>query len=108
MLAASGNDKNVKIFDKRESKIVNTFDGIHKGNIFLFNKLFLTSYCYYLDIISCVRWSPSGDMLASASWDQTVALLDFKTGKKIYTGNTPGESKFLLFEQIITVPPTSS
>ena len=38
MLAAGGCDKNVKIFDKRESKIVQTFDNIHTGNIFiLFN-----------------------------------------------------------------------
>mgnify|MGYP003878772427 FL=1 len=34
MLAAGGWDENVKIFDKRESKIVQTFDGIHTGNIF--------------------------------------------------------------------------
>ena len=35
-----------------------------------------------------MRWSPSGDLLASTSLDRTVALLDFKTGKKLYTGNT--------------------
>ena len=29
ILAAGGQMKNVKIFDKRESKIVQTFDGIH-------------------------------------------------------------------------------
>ena len=34
MLAAAGTDGNVKIFDKRVSKIVQTFDGIHMGNIF--------------------------------------------------------------------------
>ena len=34
MLAAGGSDKNVRIFDKRESKIVQTFDDIHEGNIF--------------------------------------------------------------------------
>ena len=36
----------------------------------------------------CVRWSPSSDKLASASFDKTVKLLDFKTGKVLYTGNT--------------------
>lgn len=36
-MATGGTEKNVKIFDKRESKIVKTFDGIHKGNNFLFN-----------------------------------------------------------------------
>ena len=34
MLAAGGQDKKVKIFDKRESKIVQTFDGIHTRNIY--------------------------------------------------------------------------
>ena len=64
---------------------------------FWFNKSFLTSDCYYIGIIYCVRWSPSGDTIASASGDQTVALLDFKTGKKLYSGNTSDESKFSLF-----------
>ena len=36
LLATGGTEKNVKIFDKRESKIVKTFDDIHKGNNFLF------------------------------------------------------------------------
>ena len=98
MLAVGGQDKNVKIFDKRESKIVQTFDGIHTRNIFLFNKSFLTSNCYYIGEINCVRWSPSGDMLASSSDDKTVALLDFKTGKRLYTGKTPDDSKFTLFD----------
>ena len=98
MLVTGGRDENVKIFDKRESKIVQTFDGIHTRNIFLFNKSFLTSNCYYIDEIYCVRWSPSGDMFASSSMDSTVALLDFKTGKKLYTGKTPDGSKFSLFD----------
>ena len=33
LLAASGADKRVRIFDKRESKIVQTFDGIHTSNL---------------------------------------------------------------------------
>ena len=33
-------------------------------------------------------------MIASASYDGTAALSDFKTGKKLYTGNTPDERKF--------------
>ena len=89
LLASAGYDKNVKIFDKRGSQIVRTFNRIHTGIHFdLFNKLFLTSNCYILDKIFCVRWSPLGDMLVSASDDQTAVLLDFKTGKKFYTGKT--------------------
>ena len=44
--------------------------------------------------INCVKWSPSGDMIATASTDYTAALLDFKTGKKLYTGKTSDESNF--------------
>ena len=36
LLAAGGHDTTIKIFDKRESKIVQTFDSIHTSNIFLF------------------------------------------------------------------------
>ena len=34
LLASGGGNMAVKIFDKREAKIVQTFDGIHKGSIF--------------------------------------------------------------------------
>ena len=36
LLASGGEDNNVKIFDKRESKIVRTFDGIHTGSILFY------------------------------------------------------------------------
>ena len=49
--------------------------------------------------IECMRWSPRGDMLASVSWDATAALLDFRTGKKLYTGRTPDGSKFLIINE---------
>ena len=32
LLAAGGNDQIIKIFDKRESKIIRTFDRVHSGN----------------------------------------------------------------------------
>ena len=47
----------------------------------------------FLEWIRCVRWSPSGDMLASAAEDKKVKLLDFKTGKVLYTGKTSDDSK---------------
>lgn len=53
---------------------------------------------YLLGAINCVRWSPSGDMLATASNDQTVKILDFKTGKELYTETTMDRSKFWLWK----------
>ena len=38
-------------------------------------------------------------MIASASGDMTVTLFDFKTGKKLYTGNTADGSNFLLLRK---------
>lgn len=91
LLASTGSDCNVKIFDKRESKVIQTFTDIHNSNIFYsFNKFCL------VDWISCVRWSPAGDMIATSSWDKTVALLDFKTGKPLYTGETSDGSNLSL------------
>ena len=59
-------------------------------------KSFATTIYYFIVSINCVRWSPSGDMIASASLDATTVLLDFKTGKKLYTANTSDGSKFSL------------
>ena len=53
----------------------------------------LDVWIFILGLIRCVRWSPSGDKVASASHDKTVKLLDFKTGKVLYTGNTSDGSK---------------
>ena len=105
LLAFGGQDKIVKIFDKRESKIVKTFDSIHTGKIIRLDDYFLHwSFCLiaewiitlFLASINCVRWDPIGCSLASASEDKTVKLLDFKTGKVLYTGTTSDGRKSLL------------
>ena len=96
-LLASDGSGNVNIFDKRESKIVQTFEDIHMGNIISsFNKSSLMTNTYFEGAIHCVRWSPSGEMLATASSDMSASLLDFKTGKKLYTGKTSDNSNLLL------------
>ena len=50
-----------------------------------------------------MRWSPSGDKLASASRDGTAKLLDFKTGKVLYTGNTSDGSKLSISKYMIAI-----
>lgn len=45
-----------------------------------------------VDMIACVRWNESGDMLVSASSDKTAKLIEFKTGKVLTCGVTPDES----------------
>ena len=81
LLVSGCGDRTIKIFDKRKSTFVQTFDGISKQGMFffLFNRLFLSSNCYHLGSVNCVRWSPSGDMLAFAS--AAPALLDFNDWK---------------------------
>lgn len=98
MLALGGQDNDVKIFDKRESKVVKYFDGIHTGRTLSFSYSVISDMYLYpssLDCVGCVRWSSLGDMLASASNDETVKLLDFKTGKVQYTGTTFDGSNLL-------------
>ena len=56
-----------------------------------------------LDKINCVRWSPSGDELASASNDKTVKLVDFKTGKVLFTGNTSARGKLSISKRMIVI-----
>mgnify|MGYP003879840555 CR=1 FL=1 len=68
----------------------------------LFKKRF-NVWIYPLGDTSCVRWSPSGDKLASTSYDKTVKLLDFKTGKVLYTGNTSDNSKLSISECMIVI-----
>ena len=45
-----------------------------------------------LDEIRCVKWDPAGEILASASRDHTVQVIDFKTGKVLQTRTTTDQS----------------
>ena len=49
-----------------------------------------------LDSISCVRWNINGDQLASSSVDSSVNVIDFKTGKVIYTDTTHDKGDYIL------------
>ena len=85
--------------NRRLSKYLITFTQVRILNLFK-NKL--NVWISILGAVTCVRWSPSGDKLASVSWNQTK-LLDFKTGKVLYTGNTSDQSKFSLLKCMIVI-----
>jgi len=73
-LAAAGEDKNIKIIDFREWRIAKTFENIHKGRI------------------KNIKWSSKGDMLATGSHDCMAKVIEFKTGKVLYTGQHENEA----------------
>lgn len=99
MVASGGKDENIKIFDKRNSKIVKIFDAKNSSKFFhLVNSFILIDiFDNITEILNCVRWSPSGDMLAAASRDNAAKLFDFNTGKVLYTGSESNGSKLLTF-----------
>ena len=70
----------VKIFDKRESKIVQKFEGINESTIF--NKLFLLFISYSLHWINCVRWSPMAICSQVLQVIRQLHYLTSKLGKK--------------------------
>ena len=95
LLAIASYDKSVKVYDKRISKIVRTFDHIHKGK----KRTPFVPNCYskILEYINCVRWNIAGDKLATASADQKVKVLDFASEKVYYTGSIIDSGKIDLY-----------
>ena len=47
--------------------------------------------------MGCVRWSPNGDMIATASEDNSAKVIDFKTGKVIYSETAADRSNSCYF-----------
>ena len=75
------------------------FDGIHSGKLFreASNKLSTSNRIINQQLlggIMCVRWSATGDMLASVSGDKAAKAIDFKAGKIIYSGTSPDSTDF--------------
>lgn len=87
LLLIGGSQGDVKIFDKRSNSMECI---INPGKILkLFNELFVKSdNFFFLGGINCVRWSPSGEMIATAATSTFIRLLDLKTRKPYYTGIT--------------------
>ena len=97
LLASCGYDHSIKIFDRRESKIIKTIDRIHQSKIQFKHE----RYSFYsLDWVYSVRWKSSGDMVVTASADKSAKVIDFNTEKVIHTGTTPDGSKSLLTRSI--------
>lgn len=66
ILASTGNEKTVFVWDMVNYKLIRTLDG-HRHNV-----------------VSC-SFSPDGAVLATASWDTQVILWDPMTGSVLYT-----------------------
>lgn len=93
-LVASVGDENIKIYDRRVFDLVKTFENVHSGSSF--NQMIymgLLIQVTTLGNINCVRWDQNGYMLATASNDKTMRIIDFTSGKILYSGNTQDESK---------------
>ena len=84
---------------QRSLEVLLTVKRVNRLIPFLIISFYCCCYLYpshsILDWIRCIRWSPSGDMIASASSDTTVKLLDFNTGKTIHTGETSEKGNLL-------------
>ncbi|MGD8585109.1 MAG: BTAD domain-containing putative transcriptional regulator [Chloroflexota bacterium] len=64
LLASSGNDQTIRLWDVHSAQVVNVLQG-H------------TNWVY------SVRFSPNGRLLASGSWDQSVRLWQVKNGQEM-------------------------
>lgn len=104
-MAAVGSDWNIKLYDRREGKVVHNYCVLHEG---LPDSSVLLIWKHFLDCVNCVRWDPHGNMIGTASDDKTVTLLDFKSGKVIYSGNTIDGSIFLFFNYFTNAHLTAS
>ena len=97
LLATGGSSKTINVYDKRNSQIVKTFEDIHSGKqiwIPCFGiRIIILHVTHYIESIYCVRWDPSGKRLASSSYDKTVKVLDFASGKVTYSGKTVDKRK---------------
>ena len=50
-----------------------------------------------------MKWHPDGKMLATASKDKKTQLVDFGTGKVIYTGMNSKEGIFTSLDSIVMI-----
>ena len=104
LLATAGDSPKIGIFDQRCLKFVKTFDMIHIGKMIQNLLIFLVALfniTYIIERIKCVRWSPNGRALATASNDGTAKILDFRSGKVSYTGKTTDNSKSSYFQSYL-------
>lgn len=94
LLAGGGYDQIVKIYDTRAGKIIKNIDGLHEGNSLVDDSEEKLLCEITAGPITCVRWNSAGKLIATASWDGTVKIIDFANPNQVlYSGETTELSK---------------
>ena len=94
LLASCGESATVKVYDRRVSKVVKTIEDGRPSGTYIISPIFIL---YYIGWLYCVRWDWTGEMLAVASEDQTAKVIDFGSGKSLFTDTTKdGSNSFHL------------
>ena len=71
------------------------FIQVIKLSIQIAYRIALFDFVHNIDYMYGVRWDSKGERIVSASGDYTVKIIDFSSGKVIYTGATSdGRKKF--------------
>lgn len=93
LLACATDNKAIKILDQRHGKIVKSFENFHDGKFFCQLEVMLIIYYEQsAGFTNSVKWNHNGNLLAFASSDGTMKVLNFDNGKIIYNLKTPDES----------------
>ena len=100
LLVSGGTDCDIKIYDRRESKIVKIFAGIHSGKICLDTNNIIHLTLQYIRLDQMRSMEAEWDMLATASHDKSAEVIESKTRKVIHSRITPDGRKTILIELV--------
>ena len=95
MLASCGGDNDIKLFDKREGKVVKIIPRVHNG--YSLEKLSVVTYLYCgVSLYQYGEMEPYGRVLATGSDDRRLKCTDFRTEKILCDKNNPSNYKRLI------------